>query len=261
MKSVATTHFTNSEIYICTFNSPMENDSVSDNDCIKAAEAVEMLDRELDELQKVLDDWTQSKSSDPETKPSDFDALAAWLEGFKPEPEPSNWPKTPANFNNLMDKPLKPISQSQPDWLDETTMTASDLDALRPSFVSWPSTTTAPAASTSASSSFTILNSSSSSGFTTPERPPPEHTTCAPKKKTRSAGAKCRRYSRWSLSRLQSEFIRRFQPLSQKRFHDVGLMARALHNDDMEQACKTSAASTSFSMISQPTTKKQRTSK
>jgi hypothetical protein len=295
----------------------MATTSVSDSECIMAAKAVEKLDRELDELQKVLDDWTQSTATQTEAnQPSYIDALAAWLQGFKPEPEPSNWSKTPANFRNLLEKPLEPINQSQIDNLDESTMTASDLDALRPSFVSWPSTSTAATTSTS-----------TSSGFTTPERPPAEHTTCAPKKKKtpsnfanllfkpiaqswlderaknefdflaaqeqmggansaspitissdgstaimkfkrpspkndRLVGRKARRYSRWSLSRLQGEFMNRFNPLSQKHFNNVELMARALHEDDMEQARKSSMASTasmaSSSMISQPSIKKQR---
>jgi hypothetical protein len=226
----------------------MATNSVSDSECIMAAEAVEKLDRELDELQKVLDDWTQSTATQTEAnQPSDIDALAAWLQGFKPEPEPSNWSKTPRKLNNLL---TKPVEQS---WLDERAMNSFDYLAAREK---WAGSNSASPITISSDGSAALPSTS----FTTPDRPIPEHNTYAPKKKNyRSVGANSRRYSRWSLSRLQSEFIRRLQPLSQKHINDVDLMARALHDDDVEQARKTSMASTSSSLISQPTTKKQRT--
>ena len=224
---------------------------VSDSECIKAAEAVEKLDRELDELQQALDGLVQPTKGKLDSESNDFDALAAWLEGLTTMPEPSTWPKTPANFNELL---TKPVEQS---WLDERTMNSFEFLANQED---WGGSTSASPTTISSGGSSAIPTTS----FTTPKRPPPEHNARAPKKCSQAVGAvKCRRYSRWSKSRLQTEFIERFQPQSQKHLDNIQFMADALTYDDREKTYKTPttsqpSTSSQSSLISQPATKKQR---
>lgn len=64
----------------------MTDYSVSDSECVKAAEEVEKVEREHNELQKALD------AAEPGTM------------------DRSTRPKTPENFKNLLEKPLEPIT-------------------------------------------------------------------------------------------------------------------------------------------------------
>jgi hypothetical protein len=258
----------------------MANDSVTDSECIKAAQDVEQLDRELDELVKVLaeidnDSTTKTTSTTASSQPStyrtvDFDSLAAWLEGLSDTtlPDMTNAatnPQPPSNFESLV---TKPIEQS---WLDERAMSSFDYVAARAQWGgSHPSSAITISSDGSSASPLTISSDGTSaravgnltsilapalqpaalstSSFKTPERPTMPASTQAPKKQSK------RHYSRWSMAHLQDEFLCRFQPLSQKRTLDRQFMVDALQHDDMAKKAPTSTA------CDQPL-KKQRVSK
>ncbi len=115
--------------------------SISDSDCVRAAQDVEQLDRHLDDLLRELAYSSNSNGStiaEPvkARRNIDFGSLVAWLDGVVETPLPdltdsSTQPKTPDNFANLL---TKPVEQS---WLDERAMTATDfvqLAAIQPLF-------------------------------------------------------------------------------------------------------------------------------
>jgi hypothetical protein len=241
------------------------NDSVTDSDCIKAAQESEQLDQELNELVKVLaeiDDsatTTTTSGSQPSTyRNVQFDALTAWLDGLTDTSLPSMSnsacnPDLPANFTNLL---TKPVEQS---WLDERAMSSFDYAAARAQWGgSHPSSAITISSDGSSASPITISSDGnatlqsaravghlhspvlapatqpaalSSSSFKTPERPTMPASTQAPKRK--------RRYSKWTMSRLQGEYLQRFQPISQKRTLDRQFMIDALTFDDLEKTAST----------------------
>jgi hypothetical protein len=249
--------------------------SISDSDCIKAAQDVEQLDRDLDDLMRELANSSNSNgsaSAEPvkARRKIDFGSLVAWLDGVVETPLPdltdsSTQPKTPDNFSNLL---TKPVEQS---WLDERAMTATDFRAAcrNPTVISISSST--PPITISSSSSVSSLTQSdqadsqvlapssqptqlSPSTFTTPERPPTVYSTCAPKanRKSRSIKAGGHHYSRWSMNHLQEQYLQRFQPISQKRTLDRQFMIDALTYYDMEQPSKSSQSSTKKQRTSEP---------
>jgi len=200
------------------------NQSVTDSECIKAAQAVEQLDCELDELARELAKYESSCSSVTEpAKPYrqvDFESLTAWLDGLSESLPCSQTaaPETlPVGFNNLLDKPIQ--------VLDESTMTSESfhLACGKPSFVN--TTSSQP-------------TSTSSVSCTTPIRPPAAASTAAPKadRKPYSRKTGKRQYSRWSMSHLQEEFLARFKPASQKRTLDRQFMIDALIHLDADEA-------------------------
>jgi hypothetical protein len=156
---------------------------------------------------------SSSSSNSSPLQEVDFNSITAWLDGLA---------ATPAMFTNLLDKPL---------LLDESTMTGEAFRAaLQP-----PPTTTATPISISSTSSSPVKSQPSpplpTTFYQTPERKPPAHSTCAPKRAKLS-----RHYSRWSMDRLQNEFVSRFQPASQKRLLDRQFMIDALAYNDSQVA-------------------------
>jgi len=221
------------------------NTSISDSECVKAAQDVEKLDAELDELARELAKYDSSCSSVAEPAKSyrheDFESLTAWLNSFS-ESLPSSQTSLPNGFTNLLEKPIEII--------DESTMTSEGfhLACGKPSFVNISSsssdssskpTTIASTATTESISSKPI--SISSASCTTPTRPPPTASTAAPKADrkpyTRKTGV--RQYSRWSMSHLTDEYLARFKPMSQKRTLDRQFMIDALTNLDAQEKKKT----------------------
>jgi hypothetical protein len=260
-------------IYDITKSTMAFNDSVTDSDCIKAAQESERLDHELDELVKALTEMDESATTTPTSTTSgsqpstyrnvQFDALTAWLDGLADTTLPSfndtANPEVPSNFTNLL---TKPVEQS---WLDERAMNSFDYAAARAQWGgSHPSSAITISSDGSSASPITISSDGTSalhseravghlsspvlapasqpaalstSSFKTPERPTMPASTQAPKKK--------RRYSKWSMSRLQCEYLQRFMPISQKRTLDRQFMIDALTFNDMEKSSKTSTSSTS----------------
>lgn len=83
----------------------MTDCSVSDSECVKAAEEVEKVEREHAELQKALDELAGEHSANSEPTPQHPNVYT--------EPgsmDPSTGPKTPENFKNVLEKPLEPIT-------------------------------------------------------------------------------------------------------------------------------------------------------
>jgi hypothetical protein len=244
------------------------NISVSDSDCVKAAQAVEQLDRELDELMKVLAELDEPDTKSPAAttvtnsqqstlSKVDLDPLVAWLDG-------EDTTSLPSNFSNLL---TKPVEQS---WLDERAMSSFDYAAARAQWGgSHPSSAITISSDGSSALPITISDCSSTSdravgraqspilmatSFKTPERPTKPASTQAPKAVRKPRKASGHHYSRWSMSHLQEEYLRRFQPLSQKRTLDRLFMIDALVHYDSQQASKSSTTS----MSSATSTKKQR---
>ena len=198
--------FTNVSTMPATFNQ-----SVTDSECLKAAQDVEQLETELDELARELARYDSSQAStvvEP-AKPlrtEDFDSLTAWLNSFT-ESLPCSNSSLPDSFSNLLDKPLQ--------LHDENTMTSESFRAA----LGLPTISIGSSSSASSIQPITISStqedsqvlapssqttSISSASFTTPTRSPPTASTQAPKADrkpyTRKTGV--RQYSRWSMGRL-----------------------------------------------------------
>lgn len=227
-------------------------------------------------MRELADNSNGSTNANP-VKPyrkEDFDSLAAWLNGTVETPLPdmtsfSTQPETPDNFSSLL---TNPVEQS---WLDERAMSVADFQAAcsNPTVISISSSATPITISSSSSvSSLTLSTQSdstilvpsspsqlSASTFTTPERPPTIHSTWAPKanRKSRTTKASVHHYSRWSMSRLQAEYLQRFQPMSQKHTLDRQFMIDALTYYDMKQPSKSSQSSTKQQRTSEPAKKQQ----
>jgi hypothetical protein len=237
------------------------NVSISDSDCIKAAQEVEKIDRELGELMAVLADIDNSATPTTTTSTSfasqpstfsnvDVDPLVAWLDGLVNTtlPAMSNQ-ELPKDFDRLL---TKPIEQS---WLDERAMSSFDYliaqeqwggsNSASPITISSDGSSAAPIKisdglstsdrSVGRGSSPVLVPASplaaiSESSFKTPDRPTEPASTQAPKKQTK------RHYSRWSMAHLQEEYLQRFKPMSQKRTMDRQFMIDALAHHDMLQA-------------------------
>ena len=103
--SVATTQPCKFKNYKPATPITMTDCSVSDSECVKAAEEVEKVEREHVTLQKALDELAGEHSANSESAHQHPNAYA--------EPgsmDRSTGPKTPENFKNLLEKPLEPIT-------------------------------------------------------------------------------------------------------------------------------------------------------
>jgi len=219
--------------------------SVTDSVCVKAAQDVEKLDAELDELARELAKYDSSSSSVAEpAKPyrhEDFESLTAWLNSFSeslPSSQTAAPDSLPTGFNNLLEKPIE--------LFDESAMTEESfhLACGKPSFVNISSSSSGsssePTTITSTATTASLPSqpiSISSANCTTPTRPPPAASTAAPKADrkpyTRKTGV--RQYARWSMSHLAEEYLARFKPMSQKRTLDRQFMIDALQHLDAQQ--------------------------
>jgi hypothetical protein len=232
--------------------------SISDSECIKAAQDVEQLDRDLDDLMRELaeNSSTSNGSTNAKTvKPNrkvDFDSLVAWLDGTNEALLPDI-----ENFSNLLTKPIEQC------WLDERAMTVANFQAAcnNPTIISISSTE--PPITISSSSSVSSLAQSAQAdsqilaSVSQPAQLPTVHATCAPKanRKSRSTKANGQQYAKWSMSDLQEEYLRRFQPISQKHTLDRQFMIDALTYNDMDQTSKYSKSSAKMQRTSMPAKK------
>lgn len=87
----------------------MSDYSVSDSECVKAAEEVERVEREHKELQKALDEIADEDSAIWQSAPQHLNVQAK-MTNSPGSTNPWTAPKTPDHFDNLLEKPLEPIT-------------------------------------------------------------------------------------------------------------------------------------------------------
>lgn len=189
--------------------------------------------------------------NDSMSKLVEYNYLEGWLEqqntlhaqGKEQETTPANGlssPNLPSGVERLLHTPIvatpdqiskrkRPhelpagVDPNLPQWIDEDTVDDEGYKAFCAELAKQPKST----------------QPSPDSGFTTPTRPIKLKVPSAPKKK---------RYSAWSMSRLQEEFLARFAPMSQKHLLDKSFMVMRLTEDDHTNATpKTPTVPSKFS--------------